>query len=159
MLDPNRWQPLAFDVAFTQNGLVADKVQIFVASHWNSVRPFALKHAPGTPIYHDPGSAALPRRRGRREFKAGSNEVIYRSSLLDPDSGDMIDISPGNWGNIPLDEIPDLSTTEHTYHPVNPATGLPYEPNIVAHGDFGRVLAEFWADDRIRRRRRGTGTS
>jgi hypothetical protein len=29
---------------------------------------------------------------------------------------------------------------------LNPVTGVPYEPNLVALGDFGRVLAEFWAD-------------
>ena len=28
----------------------------------------------------------------------------------------------------------------------NPFTGQPYEPNYVPRGDYGRVLAEFWAD-------------
>jgi len=29
---------------------------------------------------------------------------------------------------------------------LNPATGQPYAPNVVPRADFGRVLAEFWAD-------------
>jgi hypothetical protein len=29
---------------------------------------------------------------------------------------------------------------------VNPATGQPYRSYVVDHGDFGRALAEFWAD-------------
>jgi hypothetical protein len=31
-------------------------------------------------------------------------------------------------------------------HAVNPSTGQPYASNLVAEGDFARVLAEFWAD-------------
>jgi hypothetical protein len=31
-------------------------------------------------------------------------------------------------------------------HDINPSTGLPYEPQMVPRGDYGRVLAEFWAD-------------
>ena len=29
---------------------------------------------------------------------------------------------------------------------MNPYTGQPYQPEIVKQGDFGRVMAEFWAD-------------
>ena len=29
---------------------------------------------------------------------------------------------------------------------MNPYTGLPYTPQLVRHGDFGRVVAEYWAD-------------
>ena len=39
-----------------------------------------------------------------------------------------------------------LGTYDGTGHPVNPVTGEPYEPNEVLLGDFGRVVAEFWAD-------------
>ena len=31
-------------------------------------------------------------------------------------------------------------------HQINPFTGEAYEPNIVPRGDYGRVVAEFWAD-------------
>ena len=29
---------------------------------------------------------------------------------------------------------------------MNPYTGLPYAPQVVRHGDFDRVISEFWAD-------------
>jgi hypothetical protein len=52
----------------------------------------------------------------------------------------MIDISPGVRGNNPL------GANTGTGHAVNPATGQPYAPNVMKRGDFGRVLAEYWAD-------------
>ena len=45
-----------------------------------------------------------------------------------------------------------------TGHDVNPATGAPYEPQIVPRGDYTRVLAEFWADGPSPRRRPATGS-
>ena len=39
-----------------------------------------------------------------------------------------------------------LGTNDGTGHAVNPVTGQPYAPQIVPQADFGRVLAEFWAD-------------
>jgi hypothetical protein len=50
------------------------------------------------------------------------------------------DISPGAFGNNPL------GTNNGNGHSENPATGLPYAPNVVPRGDFTRILAEFWAD-------------
>ncbi|MBA3877683.1 MAG: hypothetical protein C0498_12300 [Anaerolinea sp.] len=52
----------------------------------------------------------------------------------------MIDISPRALGGNPL------GSNDGRGHPVNPATGRPYPPNVVNEGDFGRVVAEFWAD-------------
>lgn len=140
MADPNRWQPLAFEVAFTQNGLVASQVQTFVGSHWGDTRPFALRLKEGETIYHDPGMP--PQLGGERDadFKAGNVEVIMRSSLLDPDKEEMIDISPGAYGNNTLGQ------NDGTGRQLNPITGEAYTSNVVKHGDFGRVLAEFWAD-------------
>jgi len=37
-------------------------------------------------------------------------------------------------------------STMDTAMPRNPVTGLPYEPNVVKRGDYGRIVAEFWAD-------------
>jgi hypothetical protein len=67
-------------------------------------------------------------------------DVIRRSSQLDPDSGETIDISPGVFGNNTL------GTNDRVGYPLNPATGQPYASNVVKLGDFARVLAEFWAD-------------
>lgn len=140
MFNPNRWQPLAFDVAFTQNGLIADKVQVFVGSHWGQVRPFAMQLRAGEILYHDPGPPPQLGGEGDAEFKARFLDVIRLSSLLDPDQGQMLDISPAARGNN------SLGTNDGAGHPVNPATGQPYAPNLVNHADFGRVIAEYWAD-------------
>jgi len=59
---------------------------------------------------------------------------------LTPDDGATLNISPGAFGNN------SLGANDGTGHPINPATGQPYAPNVVPRGDFGRVLAEFWAD-------------
>ena len=52
----------------------------------------------------------------------------------------MIDIGPGARGDNPL------GTNAGNGYDVNPATGKPYAPNLVRRADFGRVVAEFWAD-------------
>lgn len=138
--DPNRWQPLAFEVAFTQNGLIASQIQIFVASHWGSVRPFTLKLQPDEAVYLDPGAPPQLRGVGDLEFKSGITDVIRYSSELDPTSGVMIDISPASLGNNTLGQNDGQGRT------MNPVTGLAYTPQQVPLGDYGRVVAEFWAD-------------
>lgn len=140
MFDPNRWQPLAFNVAFTQNGQIATQVQSFIGSHWGAVRPFGMALSEGASIYFDPG---LPPQLGGDEdalYKSGNVTVIRRSSDLDPDSGVMINISPRVLGNNTLGE------NDGTGHGNNPITNAVYPDNIVPLGDYGRVLAEFWAD-------------
>jgi len=67
-------------------------------------------------------------------------EVITRSAQLDPVDGEMIDISAGALGNN------SLGANDGAGHALNPATGSPYPPHTVARADFGRTLAEFWAD-------------
>lgn len=136
----NHWQPLAFDEAFTQNGLVTSKIQIFIGSHWGAVRPFTLELGTNESISLDPG---MPPQLGGitdADYKSGVVSVIQHSALLDPASGNMTDISPASRGNNTLGH------NDGTGHTVNPATGLPYNAQIVPHGDYGRVVAEFWAD-------------
>jgi hypothetical protein len=142
MADPNRWQPLALEISYTQNGqLLPIGPQEFIGPHWGEVSTFALPEGsvpglpidPGDPPYlHDPATDA--------EFKAKAVEVIRYSSTLDPRDGVTVDISPATWGNAPL------GTNDRTGYELNPWTGLPYEPLVVPRADFGRVLAEFWAD-------------
>ena len=134
LVDPNRWQPLAFDVAFTQNGQIASKVQIFIGSHWGNVTPFALNGDV------DPGPPPYLGGIGDQEFKDNNVEVIRFSSLLDPTSSGDIDISPLSLGNN------SLGTNDGTGYPYNSITQGQYAPNIVNHADYGRVVAEFWAD-------------
>lgn len=138
--DPNRWQPLAFDVAFTQNGLVASKIQVFVASHWGEVQPVTLERTNGQAVYLDPGPPPLLGGAGDAEYRSGVVDVIEHSSRLDPLDGNLIDISPASMGNSTL------GLNDGTGHAVNPATGQPYVQQLVPHGDYGRVVAEYWAD-------------
>jgi hypothetical protein len=139
MHDPTLWQPLALDRLVAQNGLpIPGSVQGYVGPQWGRVKGFAVDPSPrGLPI--DPGATRL----GLPEdaaFKQAAVEVIRRSSELDPADGRTIDIGPGALGDNPL------GTNDGDGHDVNPATGKPYAANRVALGDYGRVLAEFWAD-------------
>ncbi len=139
--DPNRWQPLAFDLAESQNGIpLPEQTQTFVGSHWGWVDAFALPEGgaglpldPGPPPFlGDPASDAA--------FRDAVVEVIRYSSLLDPADTELIDVSPASLGDNPL------GTYDGDGYDANPVTGEPYSPNQVAEADFGRVVAEFWAD-------------
>ena len=142
MADPNRWQPLQIEHMISQNGIpVTNGVQQAIGPHWGHVRSFALPAGgdSGTPI--DPGS---PPRLGdaatTRAFRDQAVEVIRLSSQLDPSDGVTMDISPGAQGGN------SLGANDGSGHPVDPATGQPYAPDRVLQADFGRVMAEFWAD-------------
>jgi hypothetical protein len=144
MTDPNRWQPLRIANMISQNGIpVRNGVQQNVGPQWGAVLSFGLPSGagPGKAPPLDPGP---PPRLGDpatdQEFKAQVVEVIRDSSQLDPALGGTIDISPGAIGNN------SLGTNDGKGHAVNPATGKPYAPDVVNLGDFGRVMAEFWAD-------------
>src|SRR5437870_6466869 len=142
--DPNRWQPLALDKMIGQNGVpLPGKIQTFVGSQWGDVTLFALTRANPTDLYLDPGPQ--PRLTGLADatdltFKAEVHQVTGPSSRLTPDDPTMIDISPASLGNNPL------GTNDGHGYPVNPATGQPYTPELVKRGDFGRLIAEYWAD-------------
>jgi hypothetical protein len=141
MTDPNRWQPLALDFQVSQNGIpIPGKVQKFVGSQWNDVAPFALTRTDSSAVYIDPGPPPQLGGVGDDEYKAGSVEVVRLSSELDPGDGAVLDISPASWGNNPL------GTNDGHGYTVNPVTGQPYASQVVLRADFGRVLAEFWAD-------------
>jgi len=80
--------------------------------------------------------------------------VSIWSSHLDPTDGVMIDISPASFGNSPMADPADPESYYDFFmggdwgsgYTVNPVTGAPYTPQMVPRGDYGRVLAEFWAD-------------
>jgi hypothetical protein len=142
LADPNRWQPLQLEHMISQNGIpITNGVQQAIGPQWGHVTGFALPAGGtnGTPI--DPGP---PPRLGDpatdQAYKDQAVEVIRNSSLLDPAGGLTIDVSPGARGGN------SLGTNDGHGHPVNPATGQPYDPEVVNLGDFGRVMTEFWAD-------------
>lgn len=139
--DPNRWQPLEFVEAVSQTGQpLAFNTQSFLGSHWRDVWPFALSREPGEILYFDPGPPPQLEGDGDEEFKAGNLEVIRFSSLLDPAVAPVRDFSPGAIGNN------SLGTNDGSGHALNPETGASYAPNLVNEADFGRVVAEYWAD-------------
>ena len=142
MTDPNRWQPLELEVMEAQNGIpLEDTIQTFVGPNWGSVTSFALPEPDADGLTIDPGP---PPRLGDpatdADFKTAVNEVIRYGATLDPASGETIDLSPAVQGNR------ELGTYETVGHSENPITGEPYAPNEVALGDYGRVVAEYWAD-------------
>ncbi|HTH46034.1 MAG TPA: vanadium-dependent haloperoxidase [Candidatus Limnocylindria bacterium] len=138
--DVNHWQPLRIANAQDQNGLPTGPFQEFLGSQWLTERPFALPHTDPTKPFIDPGPPPQLGTATTEEFRAQVVENIRRSSQLTPDDGVMIDISPATFGDN------SLNANDGAGHPVNPATGQPYAPNVVKRGDYGRVLAEFWAD-------------
>lgn len=140
MADPNHWQPLALERQIAQNGLpIPGKVQVFIGPNWGHVASFALPPSnAGTPI--DPGPPPLMGTTTDAEFKAAAVDIIRMSSQLDQSDGVTIDIGPGAMGGN------SLGANDGRGHRVNPATGEPYEPDIVPAGDFYRAIAEFWAD-------------
>ncbi|NJK89243.1 MAG: vanadium-dependent haloperoxidase, partial [Myxococcales bacterium] len=136
MIDPSRWQPLDLAVAVTQNGIpVGAGVQGYIGPHWRDVEPFAVERpAPGAP-YFDLGEG--PR------FDANIIRSRRGHSLdaeLDLTDEQIIDISPASYGNN------SLGANDGQGYLQNPFTGEAYEPILVNRGDFGRVMAEYWAD-------------
>ena len=142
--DPNRWQPLFIDSAQTQNGQVGFDLQIYIGPHWGPVTTFALE-SDGMYAWSDidPGPAPQLGGVGDQEYKDDTVLVIDYSHSLSPLDGpgtEIINISPKVNGNRPL------GTHDNQGYPVNPTTGQPYEDNFVLTADYGRILAEFWAD-------------
>lgn len=144
LADINRWQPLYIDSAITQNGLVGRNLQEYIGPHWGNVETFAMGKTGNPAPYSwsnvDPGA---PPQFGNTEFRDNALLLIRYSSHLDPNQGDgaqMINISPNTTGNRPLG-----THTDQGYS-LNPVTNQPYADKFIKRADYGRVLAEFWAD-------------
>lgn len=140
IVDVNRWQPLAITNAFDQHNFPANLVQTFIGSQWLAVRPFALARTNANKPWIDPGLQPQIQGPGAARFRSDVADVLVRSGELTPDDGVTLDISPGAFGNNTL------GANDGSGRPLNPATGRPYASNTVPRGDFGRVLAEYWAD-------------
>lgn len=153
LASPNQWQPLFIDSAVTQNGLVGQNLQTYVGPHWGNVTTFAMGKNGGGPFSWsaiEPGPAPLLNGVGDADYRQQTVNLIRYSSQLDPDQGDgaqMIDISPASLGNRVLGTHDEpLNPSGNEGYAINPVTSLPYTPQMVKLGDYGRVLAEFWAD-------------
>lgn len=136
---PAFFQLLNLSVAATQNGIVLPAgEQKYIGSQWGAVKPFALKRGPGATTYFDLNAKAP----GFDLATMGPwlVELIRRSSQFDPADTTTIDLSPGAYGGN------SLGTNDGHGTALNPVTNQPYAPNPARRGDFGRVLAEHWAD-------------
>ncbi len=136
--DPTLWQRLVLAKAETQNGIPANAgAQVYIGGHWGNVTPFSLVRPKAGAPYLDLGR--LPSSLDD-DLVAAAVDVLRRTSQLDVDDDTPIDVSPGALGNNTL------GTNDGHGRPKNPITGKPYAGHPVKRSDFGRVLAEFWAD-------------
>jgi len=170
LLDPNRWQPLAFETFIDQSGNeILGFTPGFLGAEWGNVVPFSLKeedlsiysknndtykvyHDPGPPVFIDPMNNNLS-----KDYKWNFTLVSLWSSYLDKNNDLVLDISPKSIGNLKLEDYPvSLEDYQEFYkmeggdnsigYDLNPKTELPYDEQLVKRGDYARVLAEFWAD-------------
>ncbi len=146
-VNPNRWQPLFVDSFTTQNGIpIPFNLQEYIGPHWGGVSTFALGrggNGPNSWSAIDPGAPPQLNGVGDADYRNGTLEVIRYSNALDPSVGpgtDIINISPNSTGNRALGTHVDVGYAN------NPVTGQPYADNFVKSADYGRVLAEYWAD-------------
>lgn len=143
MIDPNRWQPLAFEYLVLQNGIVIGaSIQEFIGPHWGSVSPFALRerHKSDNGLYFDPGPPPRINEEGDADYRQSAIQLIEMSTMLDPAESDFMDIGPATHHNNPL------GTNDGEGYGINPVTGQPYAPVMCLSADYYRCLAEFWAD-------------
>jgi hypothetical protein len=139
-INPDFWQPLDLVNTITQNGIVLGAAtQKFVGSNAINTRPWALQRQSNRYPVDDPGPPPFFST-AKADYVAQARQVIEYSSQLTTADSVTLDISPGKLLNNTL------GTNDGTGHAVNPATGQPYAADVVARGDYARVLAEFWAD-------------
>ena len=163
--DRNRWQPLLLLQFIDQSGNPVSGEPEFLSPEWGSVLPFALQENDlvvynrdgyDYQVYHDPGMPPTFDGTLADSYKWNFSLVALWSSHLDPADGVMVDISPASVGNVQsypagFEDYPTFYDAieggdASPGHAVNPVTGAPYAPQLVPRGDYGRVLAEFWAD-------------
>lgn len=172
-INPNRWQPLAFNTFIDQSGnLFQADTPDFLSPEWGEVTPFSLQNEDleilnnnnsfDSYIYNNPGDPVYildSNENGIEDpYKWNFALVIAWSAHLDSFTDDFINISPNSIGNVDISSFPTtFSEYQNFYnfteggdlgkgHSNNPITNEPYEDNIVKRGDYARVLAEFWAD-------------
>jgi hypothetical protein len=165
IVDLNRWQPLSIEGYIDQAGNPVDDAPEFLGPEWGQVLPFSLSDNDKTvftrdgfdyQVYHDPGMPPLIGSETSDLYKWGFSLVAIWSAHLDEDDGVLWDISPKSLGNIKSFPTTFAQYSEFynqreggdasTGYTINPVTDQPYQEQLVPRGDYGRVLAEFWAD-------------
>jgi hypothetical protein len=168
IVDLDRWQEITLTVSIDQSGNIVENTPPFIGPEWGAVDPFSLVDADKTscgregfnyPVYHDPGPPPGHNGPLHAQYKWTHSLVAVWSGHLDPTNkrgSELIDISPRSIGNIQsyprtLEERREFydrlaGGTPDVGYAVNPATGKPYEPQLVPLADYARAIAEFWAD-------------
>lgn len=170
-IDPNRWQPLAFDVYIDQAGnITPQNTPDFLSPEWGQVTPFCLdandleiiNNGFDCYVYNNPGAPVYIQNSADNgiddPYKWHFALVIAWSAHLDPADNTLIDISPGSIGNYDITNYPQTFEEYKSFynftdggdagtgHALNPFTNAPYAPQMIKRADYARVLAEFWAD-------------
>ncbi len=172
LIDPNRWQPLEFEEFIDQSGnAIPDGKPAFLSAEWGNVVTFSMKESQVTDftreshpykVYLDLGPPAridTTENNAATEFYRWNHQLVtIWSSHLDPMDETMVDISPASLGNVSFDDLPNNVDEYRKFYDLmdggdagfgyssNPATGQPYEEQLVKRSDYARILAEFWAD-------------
>ena len=118
-INPNRWQPLAFDVFIDQSGNIYPlDTPSFLSPEWGQVTPFSLKTEDLTIlndgfdsyVYNNPGAPYFIQNSSsdgiEDPYKWNFALVIAWSAHLDPNDNSLIDISPASLGNIDISAYP-----------------------------------------------------
>ena len=172
LVQPNHWQSISLTSFVGQSGVVETETPPFLSPEWGVVTPFGLPDSTRTmhfsddgwpyPVWLDQGPPPLVDLNYSQgiddPYTWGHSMVLRWSEHLDPTDGVFMDISPASIGNVDA-ALFGLSFAEYDQFydwenggdasqgwAMNPATGLPYDPQLVPRGDYARVLAEFWAD-------------
>jgi hypothetical protein len=168
-LFPNRWQPLYVTEFIDQAGQPVGSTPEFLGPEWGEVVPFSMtaddmtlkyREGIGWKTWMDAGNPPYLDLDNLSDtdtlWQWGHAMVAVWSGQLDPANPTMINISPNSLGNI--SSFPNNFSSYGEFYnfadggdvgegwPVNPSTGMPYEDQWVKRGDYGRILAEFWAD-------------
>lgn len=170
LIDPNRWQAISLTNSIDQSGNPVASTPPHLSPEWGNVDPFSLddslistfsRNGNDYNVFFDPGEPAYIDTTDtlglNSLYKWNFCMVSVWQSHLDPNDGVMIDISPASRGNLSSypenkEDHPSFydffngGVQQATGYALNPVTGAPYDPQIVPMGDYGRVLAEFWAD-------------
>ncbi|MFM7106115.1 MAG: vanadium-dependent haloperoxidase, partial [Flavobacteriales bacterium] len=146
-----------------------------LSHEWGNLTPFALRADQATDHYRDgnlyrtyldPGPPPYLDTLNWSDhttsmYKYGFVMNIIWHSFHNNDDGVMIDASPNSVGGLNFTDVNQLPQTFEDYqnfynlmeggvddpgHTINPATGAPYEVQLVPHKDFTRVLSQYWAD-------------
>jgi hypothetical protein len=169
MLDPNRWQAIALSFSVDQAGNILTSNPPFLSPEWGNVTSFAIPPSAQTAVtrdgdqylvHHDPGPPVYLDTSIQTQldsyYKWNFTLVSVWQSHLDPNDTTVWDISPASIGNIQNypTQFSDYPAFYNYFdggdpgagYTINPATNLPYMPQLVKRADYARVLAEFWAD-------------